>query len=282
MVLTSWGASCWGQNRSRRNQCVKVRKNRHERFTKNKSSKNIYFYEDSCGENTFTKNRRKTRTRLPRSNQRTSWSLRSDRERARLGRYVATELSPKLGRYVGVKNGYDEVNIQISAKYEYVFPQQIMLGQENVATPVTDRSEYDDRNPDEPSSVITQLPHMHAVRSLRSDRAKNARNRSRKANTSQSTMKENASSHGKIYATPQAKTKPLQHRKTSSSPRTFQARNAAYERITNLQPRETSQTPEDLFFDEISFLDKNTFLEDQTVIRTNIFSKHILREDSKR
>ncbi|KAF3558400.1 hypothetical protein F2Q69_00012945 [Brassica cretica] len=41
-----------------------------------------------------------------------------------------------------------------------------MLGQENVAT-----SEYDDRNTDEPSSVITQLPHMHAVRSLRSDRA---------------------------------------------------------------------------------------------------------------
>ncbi|KAL0835801.1 hypothetical protein Bca101_087690 [Brassica carinata] len=41
-----------------------------------------------------------------------------------------------------------------------------MLGQENVAT-----SEYDDQNTDEPSSVITQLPHMHAVRSLRSDRA---------------------------------------------------------------------------------------------------------------
>ncbi|KAF2538159.1 hypothetical protein F2Q68_00021409 [Brassica cretica] len=37
--------------------------------------------------------------------------------------------------------------------------------------PVTDRSEYDDRNKDEPSSVITLLPHMHAVRSLRSDRA---------------------------------------------------------------------------------------------------------------
>ncbi|KAF2573404.1 hypothetical protein F2Q70_00001179 [Brassica cretica] len=35
----------------------------------------------------------------------------------------------------------------------------------------TDRSEYDDQNTDKPSSVITQLPHMHAVRSLRSDRA---------------------------------------------------------------------------------------------------------------
>ncbi|KAF3579441.1 hypothetical protein DY000_02031570 [Brassica cretica] len=47
-----------------------------------------------------------------------------------------------------------------------------MFGQENVATPATDRSEYDDQNTDEPSSVITQLPHMHAVRSLRSDRAR--------------------------------------------------------------------------------------------------------------
>ncbi|KAF2542780.1 hypothetical protein F2Q68_00031830 [Brassica cretica] len=37
--------------------------------------------------------------------------------------------------------------------------------------PVTDRSEYDDRNTDEPSSVITLLPHMHTVWSLRSDRA---------------------------------------------------------------------------------------------------------------
>ncbi|KAF3553965.1 hypothetical protein F2Q69_00015187 [Brassica cretica] len=36
----------------------------------------------------------------------------------------------------------------------------------------TDRFEYDNRNTDEPSSVITQLPHMHAVRSLRSDRAR--------------------------------------------------------------------------------------------------------------
>ncbi|KAF3554570.1 hypothetical protein F2Q69_00013614 [Brassica cretica] len=47
-----------------------------------------------------------------------------------------------------------------------------MLGQENVVAQATDRSENDDQNPDEPSSVITQLPHMHAVRSLRSDRAR--------------------------------------------------------------------------------------------------------------
>ncbi|KAF2620554.1 hypothetical protein F2Q68_00039642 [Brassica cretica] len=91
----------------------------------------------------------------------------------------------------------------------------------------------------------------------------------------------NIRSQTRMFPKRRAKTNPLQHRETSSSPRTFQARNAAYERITNLQHRETSQTPEDSFFDEISFLDKNTFLEDQTVIRTNIFSKHILREDSK-
>ncbi|KAF3530487.1 hypothetical protein DY000_02042623 [Brassica cretica] len=58
-------------------------------------------YEGCVEENTFTKNRRKTRTRLPRSNQRKSWSLRSDRARTRLGRYVATELSPKLGTRLG-------------------------------------------------------------------------------------------------------------------------------------------------------------------------------------
>ena len=69
-----------------------------------------------------------------------------------------------------------------------------------------------------------------------------------------------------------AKTRTLQYRKTSSSPRTFQARNAAYERKINLQHCETSQTPEEAFFDKITFLDKGTFLEDQTVIHTNIFS----------
>ena len=29
---------------------------------------------------------------------------------------------------VGIENGYDEVNVQIPAKYKYVFSQQIMLG----------------------------------------------------------------------------------------------------------------------------------------------------------
>ncbi|KAF2546322.1 hypothetical protein F2Q70_00021725 [Brassica cretica] len=37
---------------------------------------------------------------------------------------------------------------------------------------ITDKFEYDNRNTDKPSSVIAQLPHMHAVGSLRSDRAR--------------------------------------------------------------------------------------------------------------
>ena len=38
------------------------------------------------------------------------------------------------GLTIRVENGCDEVNLQISAKYKYVFSQQIMLGQENVTT----------------------------------------------------------------------------------------------------------------------------------------------------
>ena len=68
------------------------------------------------------------------------------------------------------------------------------------------------------------------------------------------------------------KTKPLQYRETSSSPRTIQAQKAAFERKINLQHCETSQTPEEPFFEKITFLDKGTFLEDQTIIHTNIFS----------
>ena len=43
-------------------------------------------------------------------------------------------ITPNILLIVGVENGYDEVNVQIPAKYKYVFSQQIMLGQENVAT----------------------------------------------------------------------------------------------------------------------------------------------------
>ncbi|KAF3596235.1 hypothetical protein DY000_02021898 [Brassica cretica] len=79
--------------------------------------------------------------------------------------------NPVYAICVGDENSYDEVNVQIPAEYKYVIPQQIMLGQENVATPATDRSEYDDQNTDEPSSVITQLPSVRPAWSLRSDRA---------------------------------------------------------------------------------------------------------------
>ena len=71
------------------------------------------------------------------------------------------------------------------------------------------------------------------------------------------------------------KTKPLQNRITCSSPRTFRARNAAYEKETNLQNCETLQTLEETFFDKNTFLDKNTILEDQTIIRTNTLLKHV-------
>ena len=90
----------------------------------------------------------------------------------------------------------------------------------------------------------------------------------------------NIRSQTRMFLKRRAKTKPLQH-KNSSSPQTFQAQKAAYEKITNLLHRETSQTSEDLFFDKITFLDKNTFLEDQTVIRTNIFSNTHLSQRLK-
>ena len=49
--------------------------------------------------------------------------------------------------------------------------QNLSQGNGNVSNPATDRFEYDDRNTDKPSSVTTQLPHMHTARSLRSGRA---------------------------------------------------------------------------------------------------------------
>ena len=36
--------------------------------------------------------------------------------------------------FVGDKIGHDGINVSKSVKYKYVFPQQIMLGQENVTT----------------------------------------------------------------------------------------------------------------------------------------------------
>ena len=99
-----------------------------------------------------------------------------------------------------MENGYDEVNIQTSAKNKCeCLSATIMLGKKNVTThdleikpcsspgwikhklsqgngnvskPATDRFECDDRNTDEPSSVTTQRPNLQTARSLRSDRAR--------------------------------------------------------------------------------------------------------------
>ena len=98
---------------------------------------------------------------------------------------------------VGVENGYDEVNIQISAKYKYeclsatnrarskelhnicsrdkilfefYLDQTQAVG--NIPKPATDRFEYDNQNTDKPSSVTTQLPHTHTIKSMRSDQAR--------------------------------------------------------------------------------------------------------------
>ncbi|KAG5375955.1 hypothetical protein IGI04_040551, partial [Brassica rapa subsp. trilocularis] len=80
----------------------------------------------------------------------------------------------------------------------------------------------------------------------------------------------------KMFLKRRVKTKPLQYRKTSSSPRTFQARNTAYERKINLQHCGTSQTPEEPFLDKITFLDTGTFLEDQTTKPSRRDSSHTL------
>ncbi|KAF3488495.1 hypothetical protein F2Q69_00053453 [Brassica cretica] len=76
------GADCWGQNRSRRNQCLKVRKNRHERFYENK-----IFGKDLFLRRALQK-KHETSEKIPKKVAR---SLRSDRARAKLGRHVATE-----------------------------------------------------------------------------------------------------------------------------------------------------------------------------------------------
>ncbi|KAF2619318.1 hypothetical protein F2Q68_00038977 [Brassica cretica] len=87
MVLTSWGANCWGQNRSRRNQCLKVRKIQIE----HKPSET---YPDQLRIGP-------SKTIGTRTNQ--ARSLRYYRTCTLSGRYVATELEPKLGRYVATE-----------------------------------------------------------------------------------------------------------------------------------------------------------------------------------
>ncbi|KAG5388713.1 hypothetical protein IGI04_030254 [Brassica rapa subsp. trilocularis] len=100
---------CWGQNRSRRNQCLKVRKNQHNRFYENLAVKyrpnlnRTTKYRLSEGNGHVSKSAadkleygnqtadKPSSIDTRRPSMHTARSLRSDRARAKLGRYVATE-----------------------------------------------------------------------------------------------------------------------------------------------------------------------------------------------
>ena len=98
MVLTSWGANCWGQNRSRRNQCLKVRvgveNGCNEVNVKIPEEENVetffdkYFFEiDSSLRKALRRKRESSdksskRVATQRPNACSVWSLRSDRARA--------------------------------------------------------------------------------------------------------------------------------------------------------------------------------------------------------
>ena len=49
---------------------------------------------------------------------------------------------------------------------------KLSRGNGNVSKPATDRFEYDDQNTDKPSLVTTQLPNMHTIWSMRSNRTR--------------------------------------------------------------------------------------------------------------
>ncbi|KAG5388621.1 hypothetical protein IGI04_030162 [Brassica rapa subsp. trilocularis] len=105
MVLTSWGANCWGQNRSRRNQCLKVRKSQHNRFYENLAVKyrpnlnRTTKYRLSEGNGHLSKSAadkleygnqtadKPSSIDTRRPSMHTARSLRSDQARAKLGRY---------------------------------------------------------------------------------------------------------------------------------------------------------------------------------------------------
>ncbi|KAF3532126.1 hypothetical protein DY000_02040924 [Brassica cretica] len=104
MVLRSWGANCWGQNRSRWNQFLKVRveveNGCNEVNVKIPEEENVetlfgkYFFEIVSSLRKALRKNTSHQTRARRG------SLCSNRTHVPLGRYVATELEPKLGRYV--------------------------------------------------------------------------------------------------------------------------------------------------------------------------------------
>ncbi|KAF3495604.1 hypothetical protein DY000_02054089 [Brassica cretica] len=118
-------------------------------------------------------------------------------DRARLIYKMAHGTRVNMGN-VGVKNGHDELNIQISIKIitkqflrklyfvKNFFTKNLALkscsnldrtksrlSQSNghVSKPATDKLGYGNRTTDKPSSVATQRPSMHTARLLRSDQA---------------------------------------------------------------------------------------------------------------
>ncbi|KAF3511780.1 hypothetical protein F2Q69_00006367 [Brassica cretica] len=86
--------SCGGQNRSRWNQCLKVRKNRHEHFYEKQIFEKYLFLRRILRRKHIHEKSEKSPKKVARSSARPARSLRSDRAQAKLGRYVATELEP--------------------------------------------------------------------------------------------------------------------------------------------------------------------------------------------
>ena len=115
MVLTGWGANCWGQKRSRRNYHPKILGDRiSERVSKRrdvifvKITYTRFLRRSILWDSNRTNQARSLRSdraivplgRYVATELSQARSLRSDRALVPLGRYVATELEPKLGRYV--------------------------------------------------------------------------------------------------------------------------------------------------------------------------------------
>ena len=112
MILTGWGANCWGQKRLRRNYHPKILGDRiSERVSKRRDvifvKNNLYEvftkkyplgFKPNKPSSVATYTRRLVATQQPNPSQ--ARSLRSDRALVPLGRYVATEFEPKLGRYI--------------------------------------------------------------------------------------------------------------------------------------------------------------------------------------
>ena len=114
MILTGWGANCWGQKRLRRNYHPKILRDRiSERVSKRrdvifvKITYTRLFLRRSIlwdSNQTIVPLGRYVATELSQAR-----SLRSDRAIVPLGRYVATELEPKLGRYVATEHSFRSV-----------------------------------------------------------------------------------------------------------------------------------------------------------------------------